>query len=95
MMQEPIESPKVSEPKIWDGKVMYPRYLFDTASTTALPRKFYEWWHRYYTYTGSPVANVRVRLVANTHRTLETYFIRKKPPREILTRMETSMPTEN
>ena len=36
----------------------------------------------------SPVENVKVQIVTNTNRTLESFYIHKKPPREILTKLE-------
>ena len=67
---------------------MYPRYLFDTGLTAHLPKQIYTWWKTYYAFPGSPVENVKVRIVSNMNRTLESFLIRKKPPREILTKME-------
>ena len=67
---------------------MYPRYLFDTALTAHLPKQVYTSWKTYYAFPGSPVENVKVRIVSNMNRTLESFLIRKKPPREILTKME-------
>lgn len=89
MIQNPIEFPLVLQPKVWDRKVMYPRYLFESGLTVAITKQFLNWWHEYYAYPGSSVYDVKVRLVANTNRTLETYFIHKKPPRDMLTKKET------
>ncbi len=88
MMQNPIKTPFVLQPKIWNSQLMYPHYQFDTASTVDFPNQFYKWWKTYYAFTGSPVEHVKIRLVANTNRTLEHFFIHKKPTKEILTKME-------
>ncbi|KAF9761757.1 hypothetical protein NGRA_2406 [Nosema granulosis] len=88
MSKDPIESPLVLQPSIWNSKVMYPQYLFDSGISTHLRRDFIEWWKEYYACPGSSVYDVKVRLVAKTHRTLESFFIHKKPPREMLTKME-------
>jgi hypothetical protein len=90
MMQDPIRTPSVLQPKIWNKELMYPCYLFDIGLTLRLPIEFYKWWKTYYAFPGSSVESVMVRLVTTTSRTLESFFIYKKPPREILTRMETT-----
>jgi len=89
MIQDPIRTTLVLQPKIWNKQLMYPRYLFDTNLTVQFPNEFYKWWKKNYAFTGSPVEHVKVRLVANTNRTLEHFFIHKKPPRDKLTKMET------
>ncbi len=88
MMKDPIESPLVLQPRVWNKKLMYPRYLFDRGLSTHLRREFLKWWKEHYAYPGSSVYDVQVRLVVKTHRTLENFFIHKKPPREMLTKME-------
>ena len=88
MMQDPVNNPVVLQPKIWNKELMYPRYLFDTGLTTTLPKEFYKWWKTYYAFPGSPFENVKVRVVSDTYRTLESFFIHKKPSREVLKRLE-------
>ena len=88
LMKDPIKSPEVLQPRIWNSKVMYPRYTFDTGLTQPFHEKFYEWWNKYYVYTDSPVKSVKIRLTPQTNRTLEHYFIHKKPSTEMLTFME-------
>jgi len=89
MMKDPVDSPLVLERKIWDAKLIYPAYLFESGQSIDLPRQFYKWWKTYYAYSGSSVQYVKVGLVPNTNRTLESFLIHKKPPRDILTRMDT------
>jgi hypothetical protein len=69
---------------------MYPKYIFDSSLTINFPKAFYQWWKKYYVFPQSFVKDVQVRLSAKTNRTLEHYFIHKKPPREMLTKMEPS-----
>ena len=88
MMSDPVKFPEILQTKIWDGKIMYLRYLFDSGLTVPFRKEFYKWWRIYYRYPGSFVNDVRIRLNANTNRTLEHFFIHKKPTRELLTRME-------
>ncbi len=89
MMQDPIRTPTVLQPKIWNKQLMFPRYLFDSSSMINFSKEFKQWWKKYYAFPRSPVEHVKVRVVANTNRTLESFFIHKKPPREILTKLET------
>ena len=90
MMQDPVKSPVVLQPKIWNANIMYPRYLFDSGLTTGLPKEFYHWWKKYYVFPESFVKDIQIRLVTSTNRTLESFFIHKKPPREMLTKLESS-----
>ena len=90
MIQDPVRNPMVLQPKIWNSDVIYPRYLFDTGLTAYLPKQIYTWWKTYYGFPGSPVENVKVRIVSNMNHTLESFLIHKKSPREILTKMETN-----
>ena len=89
-IQDPVKSPAVLQTKPWDKTIMYPRYLFDSSSTAKFPKQFYNWWNKYYANEMIQLQNVKVRLVADTQQTLETYLIRKKPPKEILTKLENS-----
>jgi hypothetical protein len=88
MMRDPVKFPEVLQPKIWNRKILCPRYLFDSGLTTTFRKEFKQWWKKYYHYPGSLVDDVRIRLSARTNRTLEDCFIHKKPTRELLTRME-------
>ena len=90
MMQDPVQSPLVLQPKIWNKKVMYPHYIFESGQSIGFSKEFYKWWKTYYDCLTSPVHDVQIRLVADTNRTLECYFIHKKPARNILTNMETT-----
>ena len=83
MMQDPVITPVVLQPKIWNKELMYPRYLFDTGLTINFPQEFYKWWKTYYAFHGSSFKNVKVRIVTDTNRTLESFFIHKKPSREV------------
>jgi hypothetical protein len=93
MMQDLITSPSIFKSKIRNHKIMYPRYLFDSQHSIHLPTQFYKWWHTHYSDFRLPVHNIAVRLTANSNPTLENVFIHKKPPREILTRMESAKQT--
>jgi hypothetical protein len=89
MMQDPVTMPLVLQTKIWNRQLMFPRYLFDSALIINFRKEFSKWWKKYYAFPGSPAEQVKVTTVANTNRTLENFFIHKKPPKEILTKMET------
>lgn len=88
MLRNPIQAPTILQPQVWNCKVMYPRYLFDGGLSKDLRHEFMRWWQEYYAHPGSPVYDVKVRLVETTHRTLESFVIQKKPPRAMLTKME-------
>jgi hypothetical protein len=91
MMHDPIVSPTVLQPKIWNHKIMYPRYTFDGGQSSDFPKEFYTWWKTYYASPVLPALHdVQIRLVANTNRTLESFFIHKKAPRDVLTKIETT-----
>ena len=90
MMQDPIISPTVVQPKIWNHKLIYPHYRLASKQSHDFPREFYKWWKLYYATTPTLLAhNVRIRLGADNNRTLESFFIHKKPSRDILTKMIT------
>jgi len=95
MMQDPVRLPLVLQQKIWNCTVMYPHYLFDSGLTINLRKEFMKWWKEYYALSGSSVYDVKVRLISDTHRTVETFFIHKKPPKEMLTKMESASTTNN
>ena len=88
MTQDPVRTPLVLQPRIWNRQLIYPRYLFDFSITINFRQEFNEWWKTYYANVASPVEHVQVRIVSNGNRTLENFFIHKKPPREILIKME-------
>ncbi|CAF4370435.1 unnamed protein product, partial [Adineta steineri] len=88
MMEDPVKTPLVLQPKIWNKAIMYPRYLFDTSLAINFRQEFTNWWKTYYAFSGSPLEQIQVRLIPITGRTLETFFIHKKPPRAMLTKME-------
>ncbi len=90
MMQNPVQAPTVLQPKIWDKKLMYPHYIFNSKQSNDFSKEFYKWWQTYYDCTTSPVHDVRIRLIPDISHPLEHFFIHKKPSREMLTNMETT-----
>ncbi len=71
MMIDPVMQPTVLQPKIWNHKLMYPRYIYDTGLSADFPKEFYKWWKTYYGASPTlPVHNVQIRLVGQTNRTL-------------------------
>jgi hypothetical protein len=69
---------------------MHPRYIFESGLTTDLSTKLYQWWKKYFGFNESPLQKVKLKLVSNTNQTLETFFIHKKPSKEILTKKYTA-----
>jgi hypothetical protein len=88
MMQDPVKKPLALQPKIWNKQLMFPRYLFDTGLTINFQKQFTKWWKKYYALPGTLAEDIKVRLIPTINRTLETFFIHKKPPKETLIRME-------
>ena len=88
MMINPIESPSVLQPYVWNKQIMFPHYLFDHARLGQLRRAFMDWWSKHFAFPDSSLCEVKVRLVGDTQKTLEKFLIQKKPRRELLTKME-------
>ena len=86
----PFKPPMEVQSKIQNQEVVYPHYLFEKGLTSNLPKQIHTWWKKHYAFNGSPLQHVKLQLVSNTNRTLETFLIRNKPSREILTRMEST-----
>lgn len=91
-LEELVKHPSVLEKKIYDRSVKYIRYPFESGPKSQFHRAFMSWWQKYYQKPGSPVNNVKVRLIPKTNVSLENFLIRKKPSRAMLTRLE---PTNN
>jgi hypothetical protein len=83
-MKDPVKYPAILQKKPWDRTVMYPRYLFQSGPVTIFSYQFHLWWKKHYQYPGSPVRNIKVRIIPKTNRTLAQFFIHKKPPRTML-----------
>jgi hypothetical protein len=88
MMNDPIQSPVVLQTNPWDKTIMYLRYKYDSGLTTHFPKQFYQWWKQHFKYAGNDLNAVRIRMIGQTNRTVEQYLIHKKPPKEILTKIE-------
>jgi hypothetical protein len=71
--------------KVWNPNIMYATYYFETGPRIAFKRKVLTWWKKYYGKPGSKVAHVQLKFATKTNRTLENFFVHKKPPREMLT----------
>ncbi|CAF3553728.1 unnamed protein product, partial [Rotaria socialis] len=77
--------PPILEIKPWDSKVMYIPYKFETGTTSKFPQHFLQWWKKNYVYPGSPANRIRIRLIPTINKTLQHFFIQKKPSKTILT----------
>ena len=82
MLKDAVTSPTVLKIKEWDKSIMYPCYLFDTPNSRRPSKQFYKWWTSYYANDNSSFRTGKVRLVANTNKTVKSYLIHKKPQRE-------------
>jgi hypothetical protein len=88
MMEDPVVPPTVLQPKIWNHKILHPHYIFDHGQSVDFPKQFSKWWQTYYTSPVLPAHNIQIRLVADINPSLETLLIKKKPSRDLLTKME-------
>ena len=86
--KDPVKYPAILQNKSWDRTVMYPRYVFESGPIATFSPQFHSWWKRHYQYPTSSVKNIKVRLLPTTNKTLNSYFIRKKPPQHILRSIE-------
>ena len=75
--------------KPWNSNVMYARYTFESGPRLEFQKEFRKWWHNYFAQTQSNAAHVKVKFAITSNRTLEQDLVHKKPPREMLRRMET------
>jgi len=62
-------------------------YSIDGQSKS-LAKEFYKWCKTYYAFTRSLIQHIKVQLVTDTSRILESFFIHKKPLSEVLTQIE-------
>ncbi|CAF1548524.1 unnamed protein product, partial [Adineta ricciae] len=91
MTKDPIQFPTVLQQKPWDKSIMYLRYKYDSGLTRHFPKQFHEWWDKHFKYAAKDLNNVSIRMIGNSNRTLEQWFIHKKPSKELLTRMDTKL----
>ena len=77
--------PTVLQRKIWNTKLMYPRFTYESGPIRQLKPAIHHWWKKWYRYPGSLVNDVRLRVCNNTNPTLEDEFVHKKPSRNLLT----------
>lgn len=92
-MEDPVVSPTVLQPKMWNHKIMHPHYMFNNGQSIDFPNEFNKWWQIYYTLPTTPVHNVQIRPVPDINHTIETLLIKKKPSRDLLTKMELAWTT--
>jgi hypothetical protein len=91
-MKDPVKYPiALDKKKPWDRKMMYIRHIYESGPLATFDHQFFSWWKKHYQYPGSHLKNINVKLIPKTNRTLASYLIRKKPPRDILRRMEQPM----
>ena len=79
--------------KPWNPNILYAPYQFESGPRTAFGPIFRAWWEEYFCRQGSSVAHVKVKFSAKSNRTLEQCFVRKKPPKELLKAMHSTLTT--
>ena len=80
--------PTALQIKPWDKKVMYPRFQFENGPIRYLKPSFLQWWKKWYIFPQSSVADVEIKACTTMNRTLESLFIHKKPPKDLLRKLE-------
>ena len=79
--------------KAWNPNILYAPYQFESGPRTAFGPIFRAWWEEYFRRQGSKVAHVKVKFAAKSNRTMEQCFVRKKPSKEMLKKMDNTMAT--
>ena len=79
--------------KAWNPNILYAPYQFESGPRTAFGLIFRAWWEEYYCRQGSKVAHVKVKFSSKSNRTLEQCLVHKKPPKEMLKKMDTTLAT--
>ncbi|CAF2892523.1 unnamed protein product [Rotaria sp. Silwood2] len=69
---------------------IYLHYTFENGPLLNFKKEYREIWQKYYVYPGSRLKNTRLILGTILNRTLQSLLIHKKPPRIMLTKMESS-----
>lgn len=77
-MKDHAVLPTVLQRKIWNTRLMYSRFTYESGSIRQLKPVIHHWWKKWYRYPGSLVNDVRLRICNNTNRTLADQFVRKK-----------------
>jgi hypothetical protein len=65
-------------------------YTFETGPLLDFKKEYRRIWEKFYVYRGSRFANTRLVLGTILNRSLQSFFIHKKPPRNMLTRLQPS-----
>ncbi|CAF1195729.1 unnamed protein product [Adineta ricciae] len=87
MMQNYDQVPGALVVKPWNTKLMYLKFIFESGPTRNLQPAFYKCWTKWYKYSGSIVGDVKVTSCIHTNPTLERLFVRKKPAKELLQKL--------
>jgi hypothetical protein len=72
----------------WNPNILCAPYQFETGPRTAFGPIFRTWWKEYFCRQGSTVTHVKVKFSGKSNRTLEQCFVHKKPPKEVLKKMD-------
>jgi hypothetical protein len=79
--------------KAWNKNILYAPYQFESGPRTAFGPVFRAWWEEYFRRQGYKVAHVKLKFSAKSNRTLEQCFVHKKPPKELLKTMHSTLTT--
>ncbi|CAF3264886.1 unnamed protein product [Rotaria sp. Silwood2] len=88
MKNDPVLFPPILQQKPWNARIMCVRHTFESRPISTFSRQFMTWWKNHYQYPESLANSIQIRLIPKTNRTLQNFLIRKKPRRQILTKLE-------
>ncbi|CAF1524488.1 unnamed protein product [Rotaria sp. Silwood1] len=72
---------------------IYLHYTFENGPLSNFKKEYRRIWEKYYLYPGSRLKNTRLILGTILNRTLQSLLIRKKPKRDMLTKMQPTTET--
>jgi hypothetical protein len=79
--------------KAWNPNILYAPYQFESGPRTAFEPIFRTWWEEYFRRQRSPVPHVKLKFSAKSNRTFEQCFVHKKPSKELLKIMHSTLTT--
>lgn len=71
-------------------KILMVPYTFESGPMMHFRHAFRKLWHKYYVYKGSVMSDVHLMLTTRSNPSLNDLLVRKKPPRSLLNKIETS-----
>jgi len=73
------------------NKISIVHYRFETGPLLKFNHEFRKFWKKHFCYQESSLNNVRVILGTRTNQSLERLLVKKKPAKELLTKMDATI----